>query len=148
MFAGCINLTTVPELGTFVTTNVETMAYMFDGCSAHGDIDLRSFSTQHLRPDGMEGMFRGCSSIQNLYLNYFTTEQIITMKDLFKGCRAMQVLYINNFDMSHVNDKTDMLLNLGAVHPNWGATIYCNSDTWDKIRTEETGFPGNIVRGE
>ncbi|MBR3413486.1 MAG: BspA family leucine-rich repeat surface protein [Bacteroidales bacterium] len=147
MFAGCTHLNNVPQLGTFVTTNVETMAYMFDGCSAHGDLDLRHFSTQHLVDTGMVGMFRGCSSIQNLYLNYFTTEQITTMKYLFKDCHAMQALYINSFDMTNVTDKTDMLLGLGAVHPYWGATIYCNSDTWNAISTG-TGLPTNAVHGE
>ena len=145
MFAGCTSLTTVPGLGNYVTTNVESMAYMFDGCAAMGDLDLRSFSTQHLVDTGMVGMFRGCANIQTLMLNYFTTEQITNMDSLFYGCNRMHYLYINNFDMSHVSTKTDMCVGLGTNYGSgWPPVIYCDPDTWDAIRTG-TGLPEHVT---
>lgn len=148
MYDGCSSLNIIPGFGNFVTTNVETMAYMFRGCATLGQLDLRSFSTQHLRPDGMVGMFSGCASLQTLYLNFFTTEQITTMEDLFNGCNNLHNLYINNFDMTHVSTKTNMCLNLGSnYNSNWPPVIYCNSDTWDAINTG-TGLPSHVTHGE
>ncbi len=144
MFAGCTNLGNVPGIGNYVTTNVETMAYMFDRCETLGQLDLRAFSTQHLTDTGMVGMFRGCSTIRELHMDYFTTEQITTMEELFSGCNNLHDLWIQSFDMTHVSNKTDMCQGLGTNYPYYPPVIYCNSDTWREISTG-TGLPGHVT---
>ena len=153
MFAGCSSLNNVPDIPTFVTTNVETMAYMFDG-SYFSALDLQAYSTQHLRPDGMKGMFRGCTNLETLDISSFTTEQITTMEDLFNGCSklttldlrsfntarvtnmknmfkdctAMTTLFLNNFNMSNVSNANmeNMLKNMAnAKSAAEPCTVYC-----------------------
>ena len=132
MFAGCTSLNTLPGIPTFVTTNVETMAYMFD--ETHFiSLDLQAFSTQHLRPDGMKGMFRNCAYLQTLDISSFTTEQITDMTDLFNGCRSLKGqsgLIISQFDMSNVTTLTNMCTNLNANNNSYNrCAIICNDDT-------------------
>ncbi len=145
MFAGCRSLSITPGsggLGDFNTTNVETMAHMFDGCSAMGQFDLTSYNTQHLRPNGMVAMFNGCTNLTTLDLSSFTTEQITDMSDLFNGCESLTLLKINKFDMSNVSNKTNMCLNLGAdarVNMYSGeqqnpCKIYCTDNTQTALR--------------
>ena len=107
MFAGCSSLNNVPDIPTFVTTNVETMAYMFDGTHLTA-LDLQAYSTQHLRPDGMKGMFRNCAYLQTLDISSFTTEQITTMEDLFSGCAALRSLNLSSFNTAQVTNMKNM----------------------------------------
>ena len=107
MFAGCSSLNNVPDIPTFVTTNVENMEYMFDRTHFTA-LDLQAFSTQHLRPDGMKGMFRNCAYLQELDISSFTTEQITTMEDLFSGCAALQRLNLSSFNTAQVTNMKNM----------------------------------------
>ena len=107
MFAGCTSLNNVPDIPTFVTTNVETMAYMFDETHFTA-LDLQAFSTQHLRPDGMKGMFRNCAYLQTLDISSFTTEQITTMEDLFNGCAALRTPNLSSFNTAQVTNMQNM----------------------------------------
>lgn len=107
MFAGCTSLNNVPDIPTFVTTNVENMEYMFDRTHFTA-LDLQAFSTQHLRPDGMKGMFRNCAYLQTLDISSFTTEQITTMEDLFSGCAALQRLNLSSFNTAQVTNMKNM----------------------------------------
>ena len=147
MFAGCRSYHIQPGSGSIVeqfnTTNVETMAHMFDGCSLLNQLDLHMYNTQHLRPDGMVAMFNGCKALSVLNLSSFTTEQITDMSDLFNGCKALGELYINNFNMTHVTNKTNMCQYLAANRTaNWRAEIWCPSDVQTAISDPATGIDG------
>lgn len=146
MFAGCSSLNNVPDIPTFVTTNVETMAHMFDS-SYFSALDLSAFNTQHLRGDGMVAMFKNCSNLQTLNISKFTTEQITDMSNLFNGCKKLGELHIDNFDMSHVTNKTNMCLNLAPnrSYPDWPGEIWCPSDVQTAISDPVTGI-GNVSR--
>ncbi|MBR3986169.1 MAG: BspA family leucine-rich repeat surface protein [Bacteroidales bacterium] len=151
MFAGCRSYHIMPGAESimvegFNTTNVETMAHMFDGCSLLNQLDLSSYNTQHLRPNGMVAMFNGCNALSVLNLSSFTTEQITDMSDLFNGCRELGELHINNFDMTHVTNKTDMCLNLAPNRTVWRpAEIWCPSDVQTAISDPTTGI-GDVSR--
>lgn len=153
MFYGCSSYHIIPGSGSIVeefnTTNVETMAHMFDGCSLLNQLDLSSYNTQHLRPEGMVAMFNGCATLSTLNLSSFTTEQITDMSDLFNGCVAMTNLYLNNFDMTNVTNKTNMCLNLATGHTqNNPANIWCPSDVQTAISNPVTGITdyGDLAR--
>jgi surface protein len=132
MFAGCSSYHIIGGQGSFIerfnTANVETMAHMFDGCSTLNQLDLSSYNTQHLRPNGMVAMFNGCANLSTLNLSSFTTEQITDMQNMFNGCEAMTNLYLDNFNMSNVSNEKklnmfkDMANNKSPQNP---CTVYC-----------------------
>ena len=147
MFAGCGSLNTVPDIPTFVTTNVETMAYMFAG-SYFYDLNLQAYSTQHLRPDGMKGMFSGCTNLHDLNMENFTTEQITDMSELFYGCSNMKNLYINQFVISNSTDLTDMCTGLASspIISQWDRCgIRCIDDVKDALLSQDAN--NNYISG-
>lgn len=146
MFAGCTNLTTFSGLEYCITTNVRTMAHMFEGCSVivNGDnFNISNFNTHNL--EDMEAMFKDCSSLQNLDLSSFSTNRVTNMKDLFSGCRRLFVnLYLDNFVISDGSIITNMCENLNA--DQWGTLpIYCSEGVETKLSSSATGLNTNLV---
>jgi len=146
MFAGCTNLTTFSGLEYCITTNVRTMAHMFEGCSVivNGDnFNISNFNTHNL--EDMEAMFKDCSSLQNLDLSSFSTNRVTNMKDLFSGCRKLFVnLYLDNFVISDGTIITNMCENLNAAQ--WGTLpIYCSEGVETKLSSSATGLNTNLV---
>ena len=43
-------------------------------------------------------MFRGCSSLKELNLNNFNTNNVTDMSDMFRGCSSLKELNLNNFN--------------------------------------------------
>ena len=156
MFADNPNMTSLGNLNTFNTTNVTTMAYMFAGDAALGQLNFFSPDPNHPYQSGnnssltnMEGMFSGCSNLSGLDMTNFTTSSVTNMKDLFNGCANMNLLKINNFTMSSVTNKTNMCTGLGEGDANHQAhtsdnrvQIYCPSTL---VGTAEN--PGPLVDG-
>ena len=148
MFAGCTNLTVFSGLENCITTNVRTMAHMFEGCSVilNGDnFNISNFNTHNL--EDMEAMFKGCSAIRNLDLSSFTTNRVTNMKDLFSGCTLLFTnLYLdNNFVISDGTNITNMCENLNEN--TWGniLPIYCSENVETKLRSSATGLNTNKV---
>ena len=42
-------------------------------------------------------MFSGCSSLKELNLNHFNTNNVINMSCMFSGCSSLKELNLNNF---------------------------------------------------
>lgn len=146
MFAGCTNLTVFSGLENCITTNVRTMAHMFEGCSVilNGDnFNISNFNTHNL--EDMEAMFKDCSSIRNLDLSSFTTNRVTNMKDLFSGCRLLFTnLYLDNFVISDGTIITNMCENLNAAQ--WdNLPIYCSEGVETKLSSSATGLNTNLV---
>ena len=60
------------------------MSYMFYGCSSLKEINLTNFNTNDVI--NMSHMFYGCSSLKELNLTNFDTSNVIDMKDMFSEC--------------------------------------------------------------
>ncbi len=86
MFEGCRALSYIDGVGLFNTTNVTNMAYMFKSCSTLQNLTLSNFNTQNVTDNGMVGMFQGCSSLQTLDISSFTTARVTSLAYLFSGC--------------------------------------------------------------
>ena len=52
----------------------------------------------------MSWMFNECSSLKELNLNNFNTNNVINMIDLFMGCSSLKELNLNNFITNRVTD--------------------------------------------
>ena len=134
MFKGSSKLRSI-QGANFNTTNVRTMAHMFDGCSAFNDdesLNISGFNTHNLQD--MEAMFKGCSGLTDIDISNFTTRRVYNMSELFSGCIKIKTVHIDRFDMSGVTNKVHMCQNLGT----FGAEtikIYCDDPTWTAIQT-------------
>ena len=58
------------------------MGYMFYGCSSLTNINLSNFNTNNVID--MSGLFGGCSSLKNINLSNFNTNKVTDMRAMFK----------------------------------------------------------------
>ena len=107
MFYICQNLKTL-DLSMFNTSNVETMASMFDmyAVSSLVSIDLSSFDTSQVTD--MSSMFNGCINLTSLDVSGFDTSSVTTMYYMFSGCESLTSLDLSNFDTSKVTNMSHM----------------------------------------
>ena len=53
-------------------------------------------------------MFICCSSLKELNLNNFNTNNVTDMSYMFNGCSSLKELNLNNFNTNNVTDMSDM----------------------------------------
>ena len=56
----------------------------------------------------MSGMFYGCSSLKELNLNNFNTNNVTDMNYMFCGCSSLKELNLNNFNTNNVTNMSYM----------------------------------------
>ena len=56
----------------------------------------------------MSGMFRGCSSLKELNLINFNTNNVTDMRSMFYGCSSLKELNLNNFNTNNVTNMSWM----------------------------------------
>ena len=56
----------------------------------------------------MSCMFYGCSSLKELNLNNFNTNNVTDMNRMFDGCSSLKELNLNNFNTNNVTDMICM----------------------------------------
>ena len=64
---------------------------MFEGCSSLTNIDLSNFNTQNVTD--VSFMFSRCSSLKNINLSYFNTQNVTNMSNMFNEC-SENILHI------------------------------------------------------
>ena len=67
------------------------MGSMFYGCSSLTELDVSGFETENVTD--MYGMFSGCSSLTELDLSSFNTENVRTVSQMFYGCSNLAIIY-------------------------------------------------------
>ena len=68
------------------------MSDMFSGCSSLKELNLNNFNTNNVT--NMSLMFSGCSSLKELNLNNFNTNNVTNMFAMFGGCLDELILKI------------------------------------------------------
>ena len=53
-------------------------------------------------------MFCGCSSLKELNLNNFNTNNVTNMSRMFSGCSSLKELNLNNFNTNNVTNMSYM----------------------------------------
>lgn len=109
IFAKCENLTSfkgekLVSPNTFA--NVNTMGYMFWGCTNLKEIDLTNFDTQNVTD--MNRMFSGCQSLVELDLTSLDTSKVTDMNETFGYCKNLENLNISNLKTNLVKKMTYM----------------------------------------
>ena len=80
MFDNCTELQTL-DVSHFDTSNVVDMSYMFDWCENLTDLNLSNFGTG--KPKNIDGMFSACKNLSNLNLSNFSVECIASAENIF-----------------------------------------------------------------
>ncbi len=52
----------------------------------------------------MKYMFNGCSSLKELNLSNFNTNNVTNMASMFDGCSSLEELNLSNFNTNNVTD--------------------------------------------
>ena len=109
IFAKCENLTSfkgekLVSPNTFA--NVNTMGYMFWGCTNLKEIDLTNFDTKDVTD--MNRMFSGCQSLVELDLTSLDTSKVTDMNETFGYCKNLETLNISNLKTDLVKKMTYM----------------------------------------
>ena len=60
---------------------------MVSGCSSLTNINLSNFNTNNVTDMGH--MFHGCSSLININLSNFNTNNVTNMSGMFSGCKKL-----------------------------------------------------------
>ena len=82
------------------------MSDMFIRCSSLKELNLNNFNTNNVT--NMWFMFRGCSSLKELNLNNFNTSNVTSMKAMFYECTSLTRADLSNFDTSNIKDNSDL----------------------------------------
>ena len=77
------------------------MSSMFKRCSSLEELNLSSFNTNNVTD--MEFMFSWCSSLVELDLSNFKTNNVNNMLYMFGSCSSLKKLNISNFVINDEN---------------------------------------------
>lgn len=111
----------------FVTTDVVTMAHMFEESTGISSDMLKHFSTGNVRT--MSSMFSE-SDVEILDLSHFETNSLEYVSEMFAYCEMLEEVTLDGWDFSQVVDFTGMFLECNDI-----ACIYC-SEAWDTSSDE------------
>ncbi|MBO4822935.1 MAG: BspA family leucine-rich repeat surface protein [Prevotella sp.] len=97
-FCGMTNLKIIFDMvGSLNTSQVTTMASMFEDCNTIENINVSSFNTAKVQT--FEKMFKGCSKLADINVSSFNTSNVQTycFNDMFAGCSSLTSLDISKF---------------------------------------------------
>jgi len=86
--------------------NMTKTNYMFSECSSLTNINLSNFNTDNVT--NMSYMFNGCSSLTNINLSNFNTNNVTNMKCMFKGCLSLKNINLSIFNTNNVTNMSYM----------------------------------------
>ena len=81
------------------------MNWMFCGCSSLKELNLSNFNTNNV--NNMEYMFSECSSLNELNLSNFNTNNVSNMRYMFKECSEQ---FKNKITSEYKNIKEEAFL--------------------------------------
>ena len=78
---------------------------MFAYCSSLSNINLSNFNTQNVTD--MSWMFYGCKSLINLDLSNFNTQNVTKMSKMFIGCDNLSISNLICYDEKILKNKSE-----------------------------------------
>ena len=112
MFYGCSSLVSI-DLYNFDFGIVEDLRYLFYGCSSLILVDLSYIDT--FQVFDMEYMFYGCNSLTTLNFSSWITSSVEDLNSMFYDCNSLMSLDLSSFDTSLVLNMKDMFFNCLAL---------------------------------
>jgi len=86
---------------------------MFYGCSSLTNINLSNFDTNNVTD--MRSMFGKCSSLTNINLSNFDTKNVTNMCYMFGKCSSLTNINLSNFDTKNVTDMRSMFASCSSL---------------------------------
>ena len=96
--------------------NKSNMSYMFSGCSSLKELNLSNFNTNNVT--NMSYMISGCSSLKGLNLSNFNTNNATDMSYMFSECSSLKGLNLSNFNTNNVTDMGHMFFGCSGQFQN------------------------------
>jgi len=135
MFSGTINnigsrITSIDFNGCINTSNVTTLAYMFQNCSKLTSLDLTGFNTANVT--SLKLMFDNCVALQNItFGNSFSTNKVTAMDYVFRYCLKLTSLDLTGFSFNDNLTTQEMFYYTGGSNP---------TENRIPIKVTETGY--------
>ena len=95
-FLDCENLTTINHMENLYTNTTDDMTSMFENCTSLKEIDLSNFETENVY--SMNDMFMNCSSLKTIDTSKFNTAKVNDFSRMFWGCSNFTTLNLSSFD--------------------------------------------------
>lgn len=106
MFLLCRELADL-NVSSFNTSKVTNMSYMFSYC-AFTTMDLRNFDTSNV--ETMASLFDGCPNLVSVDLSSFNTSKVTSFANMFYMTQKLESLDLSNFDTSSATNMTGMFI--------------------------------------
>lgn len=103
-FSGYSSLQEIHFNGSFDTSNVTDMSYMFSGCTVLTGLDVSGFDTSNVT--NMEYMFNNCYELASLDVSGFDTSNVMNMTGMFFNCLNLTDIDISGFDMEEAETES------------------------------------------
>ena len=138
------NLLTITDIKYLNTSEVTSMAHMFNSCSKLTSIDLSGFNTSKVTE--MRVMFCNCTGLTGLDLSSFNTANVTNMFNMFGGCSGLTSLDLSSFNTSNVTDMGRMFYECSRL-----TTVYVGED-WSTEAVTSSSYMfhnnNNLVGGQ
>ena len=99
----------------YITSNglIKNMSSMFSFCSSLKEINLSSFNTNQVTD--MSYMFSHCSSLKEINLSSFNTNQVTNMSSMFYHCHSLKEINLSSFNTNQVTDMRGMFYDCSSL---------------------------------
>ena len=98
----------IEKIKIIIDYQIESFEELFMNCECIEYINFKKFSRNNII-NNMGSMFSGCSSLKELYLSNFNTNNVIDMSYIFYNCSSLKELNFSNFNTNEVIDMRNML---------------------------------------
>ena len=134
MFSGNNNIgsriTSIDFNGCINTSNVTTLAYMFQNCSKLTSLNLSGFNTANVTT--LKLMFDNCAALQNIIFgNSFSTNKVTAMDYVFRSCLKLTSLDLTGFSFNDNLTTQEMFYYTGGSNA---------TENRIPIKVTETGY--------
>ena len=144
-FRSCNNLVTIRGIHRLDTSNLNSMASMFQGCSSLTSLDVSNFITS--RAGNLTGMFQNCSSLTTLDISNFNIPAVNSMSRMFWGDSQLRTIYASDtFYTGQVVYSDNMFYECTSLVGGYGTTFDSNHTDKTYARIDKQGTPGYFSR--
>lgn len=112
IFSGCKSLSEL-KLGTFDTSNVNTILRLFENCESLTSIDVNDWDVSKVT--NMELAFKGMKNLTSLDLSNWITSSLVNSKGMFLDDTSLTTLKVDKFDTSKVTSMEYMFKNMSSI---------------------------------
>ena len=112
-FRGFSKLTAVQGADRLNTSNVKSMASMFDFCPSLTSLNVGSWNTGSVTR--MSSMFSGCYSLTSLDIGSWSTGSVTDMNRMFEGCYSLTSLDLSSWNTGSVTDMQSMFYSCNSL---------------------------------